>query len=102
MQSEFAQLQTQVLGATVQPLDITDPLAKKLGITYPILVDPTHGMAEAFGVYNLPGGMGPLSTHSMFLIDKAGRIRWSQVSLEMYIQPKTIQQQVKQLAATGE
>ena len=66
----------------MQPLGITGPLAQRLGITYPILTDTDHRIAEAYGVYNLPGGMGPLATHSMFLIDKAGIVRWSQVSLD--------------------
>jgi peroxiredoxin len=98
LKDEFAKLDTEVVAATVQPLSITAPLAKRLGVTYPIMTDTSHEVSEAYGVYNLPGGMGPLSTHSMFLIDKSGRIRWSQVSLEMHIDPTTIEQQVQDLA----
>lgn len=99
MKDEFAKLDTQVVAATVQSMEITEPLAQKLGITYPIMTDTDHKVSEAYGVYNLPGGMGPLSTHSMFLIDKQGNIRWSQVSLEMYIRPSTIKEKVRALAS---
>lgn len=90
-----------VLAASVEPLEVSRPLAERLGITYPILTDTDHKVAAAYGIYNLPGGMGPLATHSMFLIDKEGRVRWSQVSLEMYIQPATIEAQVAQLWGQG-
>ena len=42
-------------------------------------------MARAFGIYDLPGSMGPFSTHSFWLIDKSGVIRFRQVSLEMHV-----------------
>jgi hypothetical protein len=43
--------------------------------------------------------MGEFSAHSMFLIDKEGRIRWKEISVpEMYVQPETINEQVRQLA----
>lgn len=99
MKDQLAKMDTQVIAATVQPMDITAPLAQRLGITYPVLTDVDHKVSQAYGVYNLPGGMGPLSTHSMFLIDKQGNISWSQISLDMYIQPSTIEQKVKSLAS---
>lgn len=100
MQDEFAnKYDTAVVAATVQPMQITDPLAERLSITYPIMTDTSHEVSEAYGVYDLPGGMGPFSAHSMFLIDKEGRIRWKEVSVpEMYVQPETIKEQVRELA----
>lgn len=99
MQDEFAkEYDTKVVAATVQPMEITDPLAERLGITYPIMTDTSHEVSEAYGVYNLPGGMGEFSAHSMFLIDKEGRIRWKEISVpEMYVQPETVREQVRQL-----
>ncbi len=76
MRDEFAKLDTEIIAGTVQPMGITAPLAKQLGITYPVVTDIDHKVSEAYGIYNIPGGMGPFSTHSMFLIDKEGRIRW--------------------------
>lgn len=94
-------MNTEVIAASVQPREITTALAHRLGITYPILFDERHQMAQAFGVYNLPGGMGRFSAHSMFLIDREGRIVWSEVSpREMYIQPDKVLQEVRKLART--
>lgn len=104
MQDEFAnKYDTAVVAATVQPMQITGPLAERLNITYPIVTDTSNEVSKAYGVYDLPGGMGPLSAHSMFLIDKEGRIRWKEVSVpEMYIQPETIKERVSELAAQEE
>jgi peroxiredoxin len=100
MKEEFAKkYDTEVVAATVEPMETTAPLAERLNVTYPIMTDTSHEVSEAYGVYDLPGGMGPFSAHSMFLIDKEGRIRWKEVSVpEMYIQPETIREQVRELA----
>lgn len=89
---------TEIVASTVQPMGITAPLAKELKIAYPIMTDTDHKVSQAYGVYNTPGGMGAFSTHSIFLIDKQGNIHWSKVSLEMYIDPAEIAQQVTNLA----
>ena len=44
-----------------------------------------NGVIGGSGVYDLPGSMGPFSTHSFWLIDKNGVIRFHQVSLEMHV-----------------
>lgn len=104
MQEEFAKkYDTEVVAATVLPMEDTAPLAERLGITYPIMTDTDYKVSKAYGVFNVPGGMGKFSAHSMFLIDKEGRIRWKEVSVpEMYIQPETIKEQVRELAAKQE
>jgi hypothetical protein len=44
MKDEFAKkYDTAVVAAAVQPMAITDPLAQKLGVTYPIMTDTNHG-----------------------------------------------------------
>lgn len=58
-------------------------------------------MARSFGVYDLPGSMGPFSTHSFWLIDKAGVIRYRQVSLEMHVPFTDVRRAVDQLRASG-
>ena len=98
MKDQFAGMNTEIVAGTVQPLGITAPLAKELKITYPIMSDTDHKVSQAYGVYNTPGGMGAFSTHSIFLIDTQGDIHWSKVSLEMYIDPAEITQQVTDLA----
>ncbi len=100
MKEEFAEeYDTELVAAAVQPMEDTASLAERLDITYPIMADTDHKVSEAYGVYNVPGGMGEFSAHSMFLIDEEGRIRWHEISVpEMYVQPETIEQQVRELA----
>lgn len=99
-QEKFAaEHDTKVVAATVQDMETTKALAEELGIEYPIMTDTGHEVSEAYGVYNLPGGMGEFSAHSMFLIDKQGQVQWSELSVpEMYVQPDTIEQRVAENA----
>jgi len=47
------------------------------GAAYPLLADPAHRVAEAFGVYNLFNDN--LAVPSVFVIDTDGRIVWHYV-----------------------
>jgi len=51
-------------------------------------------VARSFGIYDLPGSMGPFSTHSFWLIDREGRVRFRQVSLEMHVPFERVRQAV--------
>ena len=73
-------------------------MAERLGVDVPILADRSHRVAEAFGIYDLPGSMGPFSTHSFWLIDREGRIRFRQVSLEMNVPFDRVKRAVDELA----
>jgi len=42
--------------------------------------------------------MGPFSTHSFWLIDRDGKVRFSQVSLEMHVPIERVKQAVTELA----
>ena len=44
---------------------------------YPMLADPAHQVAEAYGVYNLL--RDGLAAPAVFVIDTDGRIVWSHV-----------------------
>jgi len=48
-----------------------------VGATFPLLADPQHQVAEAYGVYNLLGDQ--LAAPAVFVIDPDGRIRWSYI-----------------------
>jgi peroxiredoxin len=74
-----------VFAVTVQDLQTSRALAARLGVDVPILSDTSTQVARAFGIYDLPGSMGPFSTHSFWLIDRQGRIRFREVSLEMHV-----------------
>ena len=73
-------------------------MATRLGVDIPILADTTRSVAKAFGIYNLPGSMGPFSTHSFWLIDRDGKIRYREVSLEMHVTFAHVQKAVTDFA----
>jgi peroxiredoxin len=74
-----------VFAVSVQDLATSRAMAARLGVDVPILSDTSTQVARAFGIYDLPGSMGPFSTHSFWLIDRQGRIRFREVSLEMHV-----------------
>ena len=69
-------------------------MAQRLGVDVPILADTSTQVARSFGIYDLPGSMGPFSTHSFWLIDQEGRVRFRQVSLEMHVPFERVRQAV--------
>jgi len=88
-----------VFAVTVQDLDTSRAMARRLGVDVPILSDTSTQVARAFGIYDLPGSMGPFSTHSFWLIDRDGRIRFREVSLEMHVPFAKVQDAVARLKA---
>ena len=88
-----------MFAVTVQDLATSRGMAARLGVDVPILADTSTQVAKAFGIYDLPGSMGPFSTHSFWLIDRDGRIRFREVSLEMHVPFAKVQQAVAALKA---
>ena len=88
-----------MFAVTVQDLATSREMAARLGVDVPILADTSAQVAKAFGVYDLPGSMGPYSTHSFWLLDRDGRIRFREVSLEMHVPFAKVQQAVAALKA---
>ena len=86
-----------VYAVSVQDLKTTKAMATRLGVTVPILSDKDTTVARAFGIYDLPGSMGPFSTHSFWLIDANGVIKFREVSLEMHVPFEEVQQAVANL-----
>ena len=74
-----------MFAASVQDVETSAALAEQLGVDIPILADTDTTVARAFGIYDLPGSMGPFSTHSFWLIDESGVIRFGEVSLQMNV-----------------
>lgn len=85
---------TEVVAASVQDLNTSRQMAQRLGVDIPILSDSGTGVARSFGIYDLPGSMGPFSTHSFWLIDRDGVVRFRRVSLEMHVPFDQVQQAV--------
>jgi peroxiredoxin len=88
-----------VFAVTVQDLRTSREMAERLGVNVPILADTSTQVARAFGIYDLPGSMGPFSTHSFWLLDRDGRIRFREVSLEMHVPFAKVEQAVAALKA---
>jgi peroxiredoxin len=88
-----------VFAITVQDLATSREMAERLGVDVPILSDTSTQVARSFGIYDLPGSMGPFSTHSFWLIDRQGRIRFREVSLEMHVPFGKVEQAVAGLKA---
>jgi peroxiredoxin len=88
-----------VFAVTVQDLGTSREMAARLGVDVPILADTSTQVARAFGIYDLPGSMGPFSTHSFWLLDRDGRIRFREVSLEMHVPFDKVEQAVAGLKA---
>ena len=88
-----------MFAVTVQDLDTSREMAERLRVDVPILADTSTQVARAFGISDLPGSMGPFSTHSFWLLDRDGRIRFREVSLEMHVPFAKVQQAVVGLKA---
>ncbi len=54
-------------------------------LSYPILADPDHRIAAAYGVYNLLGDS--VATPAVFIIDKSGQIVWSYIGQNISDRP---------------
>lgn len=88
-----------MFAVSVQDLGTSREMAERLGVDVPILADTSAEVAKAFGIYDLPGSMGPYSTHSFWLLDRSGRIRFREVSLEMHVPFGRVEQAVAGLKA---
>ena len=88
-----------MFAVSVQDLDPSREMAERLGVDVPVLADTSAKVAKAFGIYDLPGSMGPYSTHSFWLLDRQGQIRFRQVSLEMHVPFDKVEQAVAGLKA---
>ncbi len=85
--AELAALNLAVVGASPDPPARQEKFDVKYGLHFPLLADPEHRAAEAYGVWGektMYGRKVQGITRSSFLIDEAGRIigAWYKVSPE--------------------
>lgn len=74
----FQDAGAEVVALAVAPLSSVDNGVRRvLNVPYPLLADPDHQVAEAFGVYNLLGN--GYAAPSVFVIDTDGTVLWSYV-----------------------
>ncbi len=86
----------------MQKLATSTALIKRLGVDVPILSDSDTAVARAFGIYDLPGSMGAFSTHSFWLIDRTGTIRYREVSLQMHVPFDHVEKAVDALTSSAQ
>ena len=73
----FQEAGGEVIALAVAPVTSVNATQQATGATYPLLADPTHRVAEAYGVYNLLGD--GLAAPSVFVIEADGHIAWYHV-----------------------
>ena len=74
---DFQERNAEVIALAVHSLAGAGHVAQVTEAPFPILADPDHAVAEAYGVYNLLGD--GIATPSVFIIDRSGQIVWSYV-----------------------
>lgn len=72
---DFAALDTQILGISVDSTWCHEAWAHHLGLTYPLLSDIMHQAGKAYGVFNAERH---IDARAVFLIDKAGVVRYQE------------------------
>ncbi len=66
-----------MVALSVNPMEAVDGARQTVKAAYPMLADPDHRVAEAYGVYNLLGDNA--AAPAVFVIDTDGSIVWSYV-----------------------
>jgi mycoredoxin-dependent peroxiredoxin len=73
---QFATLDAEVLGVSVDSVWSHKAFAEKMGISYSLLADfqPRGAMAEKYGVYLAERG---ITGRAIIIVNKAGKIAWA-------------------------
>jgi peroxiredoxin Q/BCP len=84
---EFTQLDATVLGISILDVNSKAAFARKYGLTFPLLADEHHAVADAYGVWGEETFQGRTSMgvlRTTFLIDRQGQIarRWDNVKVD--------------------
>lgn len=90
-------LDAEVLGISPQSVDSHDRFAAEQRLTVPLLADPDHATARAYGVLG-PAG---LIRRAIFILDPEGIVRYRHVSL-LGLRYKTAPQLAEALAGARE
>jgi peroxiredoxin len=92
LQSNYAQFharQAEILALAYQDTARAQTMAQIIGASFPILSDPNHAVADAYGVFNLL--KDGVDTPSVFVIDPAGHIIWSHISKDVSDRPNSVE-----------
>lgn len=74
----------EVLAAGTDTPAVSTSLAQQMSLGFPILVDEGGHLGSAFGIFGLTGGMnmGAVDRHSVFVINRQGKVSWKRLSLD--------------------
>jgi len=75
--ARFRALDTEVLGVSVDSWYSNQEFARKLGLSFPLLSDFDRAACAAYGVLIPARGY---SNRAYFVVDKQGRVAWSEIS----------------------
>jgi len=95
---EFQRRGAEVIALAVQDVANARRMVQVSGATFPILADPDHAVAEAYGVYNRLGD--GIAAPAVFVVDRQGRIVWSYVGRSAGDRP-TAEEVLKHLPEDG-
>jgi len=73
----FQDAGAEVVSLVVASIEVVEGWCQRAGVSYPMLADSGHHVAEAYGVYNLLGD--GLAAPAVFVVEPGGRIAWSHV-----------------------
>jgi len=83
----FQEAGVEVVALAVASPSAVDSARKTTGATYPMLADPQHEAADAYGVYNLLNDK--LAAPAVFIIAANGDIVWHYVGKNRNDRPST-------------
>jgi peroxiredoxin len=82
---QFKDRHTEVIALAVQDVVQAQRMVQAAGTSFPVLADPDHRTADAYGVFNLLGD--GVATPSVFVLNKAGHIVWSYIGKDANDRP---------------
>jgi peroxiredoxin len=97
---EYAKQNTKILAITTDPLRMSEQAVQAYNIQIPVMYDPNQKVGKQYGVTDVPGGMdmGPVDTHSIFVIDQEGTVSWYEISpQEMYVPEESIDKELQKV-----
>jgi len=72
---DFQARNAEILALAVHDQSVAETVVRVTEAPFPVLADPDHAVAEAYGVYNLLGD--GIATPAVFIVDTAGQVVWS-------------------------
>lgn len=88
------------MAVTTDPLSMSKQVVQKYNIQIPVMYDPNQKIGKPYGVTDVPGGMdmGPVDTHSIFIIDQEGIVRWYEISpQDMYVPIESVDKELQKI-----